>query len=45
MPPLALMDRPNWSTTRVIAVGGLRVYLVLAILLLLVKSVQLATGR
>jgi Mn2+/Fe2+ NRAMP family transporter len=45
MPPLALMDRPAWSTTRVIAVGGLRVYLVLAILLLLVKSVQLATGR
>ena len=45
MPPLALMDRPTWSTTRAIAVGGLRVYLVVAILLLLVKSVQLATGR
>jgi Mn2+/Fe2+ NRAMP family transporter len=45
MPPLALMDRPAWSTTRVIAVGGLRVYLVLAILLLLVKSIQLATGH
>ena len=45
MPPLALLDRPTWSTMRVVAVGGLRVYLVVAIVLLLVKSIQLATGH
>jgi Mn2+/Fe2+ NRAMP family transporter len=45
MPPLALLDRPAWSPMRVVAVGGLRVYLVVAVLLLLVKSVQLATSH
>jgi len=45
MPPLALMDRPTWSAVRVIAVGALRVYLVAAILMLMVKSIQLATGH
>lgn len=45
MPPLALLDRPAWSPMRSIAVGGLRVYLVVAIPLLLVKSIQLATGH
>ena len=45
MPPLALLDRPAWSPMRSVAVGGLWVYLVVAILLLLVKSVQLAIGH
>jgi NRAMP (natural resistance-associated macrophage protein)-like metal ion transporter len=45
MPPLALLDRPPWSRTRSLVVGGLRAYLVLAVLLLVVKSVQLALGH
>jgi Mn2+/Fe2+ NRAMP family transporter len=45
MPPLALLDRPAWSPMRSVAVGGLRVYLVIAVLLLAVKSVQLALGH
>jgi Mn2+/Fe2+ NRAMP family transporter len=44
MPPLALLDRPPKSAMRSIAVYGLRVYLVIAVLLLLVKSVELALG-
>jgi amino acid transporter len=45
MPPLALLDRPSWSPMRTFAVGALCVYLVVAILLLLLKSVELAIGR
>ena len=45
MPPLALLDRPAWSPMRSIAVGGLRLYLAVAILLLAVKSIQLAIGQ
>ncbi len=41
MPPLNLLDRPAWSRGRLIGMYGLRVYLVLAVLLLLVKAVQL----
>ena len=44
MPPLALVDRPAWSPMRTVAVGAICVYLVVAILLLLVKCVQLALG-
>ena len=44
MPPLALVDRPTWSPMRSVAVGAICVYLVVAILLLLVKCLQLATG-
>jgi Mn2+/Fe2+ NRAMP family transporter len=44
MPPLALLDRPTWSPAQSVAVGGLRLYLMVAVLLLLVKSVQLAMG-
>ncbi len=45
MPPLALLERPTWSPMRTVAMTALRGYLVIAILLLLVKSVQLATGH
>jgi hypothetical protein len=45
MAPLALLDRPAWSPMRSVAIGALRVYLVLAVLLLMVKTVQLALGR
>ncbi len=41
MPPLNLLERPAWSRGRLIGMYGLRVYLVLAVLLLLVKAVQL----
>jgi NRAMP (natural resistance-associated macrophage protein)-like metal ion transporter len=41
MPQLSLLERPTWSKTRLIGMWGLRVYLVVAVLLLLVKAVQL----
>ena len=41
MPPLALLERPVWSPGRKAAMLMLRGYLVLAVLLLLVKSIQL----
>jgi Mn2+/Fe2+ NRAMP family transporter len=45
MPPLALLDRPVWSPMRSLAVGSLFAYLVVAILMLAVKSAQLAFGH
>ena len=44
MPPLALLDRPVWSTSRKLGMLVLRGYLVLAAVLLVVKVVQLALG-
>jgi Mn2+/Fe2+ NRAMP family transporter len=44
MPPLALLGRPEWSRGRLVAMWALRVYLVVAVLLLLVKAVQLSGG-
>jgi NRAMP (natural resistance-associated macrophage protein)-like metal ion transporter len=44
MPPLALLGRPEWSRGRVLAMWSLRIYLVLAVVLLLVKAVQLGSG-
>ena len=41
MPPLNLLDRPQWSRGRLAAMYALRIYLVLAVLLLLVKAFQL----
>jgi Mn2+/Fe2+ NRAMP family transporter len=45
MPPLALLSRPAWSRSRLISMYVLRGYLVVAVLLLLVKAVQIATGH
>jgi hypothetical protein len=45
MRPIALLDRPVWSPMRRIAMFAMRGYLLLAMVLLLVKSVQLATGH
>jgi Mn2+/Fe2+ NRAMP family transporter len=45
MPPLALLDRPVWSRTRLVGMWSLRIYLVIAVVLLLVKAVQLGTGH
>jgi NRAMP (natural resistance-associated macrophage protein)-like metal ion transporter len=41
MPPLALLERPVWSPGRKAGMALLRGYLVLAVLLLVVKSIQL----
>ncbi len=45
MPPLALLGRPVWSRGRRAAMTALWVYLALAIVLLLVKTVQLGLGH
>jgi NRAMP (natural resistance-associated macrophage protein)-like metal ion transporter len=42
MPPLNLLDRAPWSKTRLIGMWALRVYLVVAVVLLLVKAIELA---
>jgi NRAMP (natural resistance-associated macrophage protein)-like metal ion transporter len=44
MPPLALLGRPPWSRARLVTMWGLRIYLVVAVLLLLVKAAQLGAG-
>ncbi len=44
MPPLALLGRPVWSRGRRAAMFVLWVYLALAVVLLLVKTVQLGLG-
>jgi hypothetical protein len=44
MPPLTLLKPVRWSTGTKLAVLGLRGYLVISVLLLIVKAVQLA-GR
>jgi hypothetical protein len=41
MPPLALLERPRWSPGRRAGMLLLRAYLVLAVVLLIVKTVQL----
>jgi Mn2+/Fe2+ NRAMP family transporter len=42
MPPLALLERPVWSPGRKLAMLALRGYLVIAVVLLVVKTVQLS---
>lgn len=41
MKPLALLGRPPWSRARVLVMWSLRGYLVIAVLLLIVKAVEL----
>jgi hypothetical protein len=41
MPPLALLERPAWSPGRKTGMLVLRGYLVIAVLLLVIKTVQL----
>jgi hypothetical protein len=41
MPPLALLERPAWSPGRKAGMLMLRAYLVVAVLLLIVKTIQL----
>ena len=45
MPPLAELTRPAWSVTRKIGMFTLRAYLVIAVILLVVKVIQLAFGH
>jgi NRAMP (natural resistance-associated macrophage protein)-like metal ion transporter len=42
MPPLALLEKPEWSRGRVIAMYTMRGYLVVAVILVAVKAVRLA---
>ena len=44
MPPLALLGRPQMSTGRRVAMLTLSGYLALAVILLVVKAIQLGTG-
>ena len=44
MPQLALLERPVWSRSRTIAMWTLSTYLGVAVVLLVVKAVQLGTG-
>jgi NRAMP (natural resistance-associated macrophage protein)-like metal ion transporter len=44
MPPATLLSRPQWSTPKRVAMLGLGSYMVVALVLLIVKSVQLAGG-
>jgi Mn2+/Fe2+ NRAMP family transporter len=45
MPPLTMLERPAWSRGRRIGMIALRGYLVVAVLLLVVKAVQLVLGH
>jgi hypothetical protein len=45
MPPLALLDRPVMSTGRKIGMSALRLYLAVAMILVIIRIVQLATGH
>jgi hypothetical protein len=45
MPPLQEIPRPAWSLTRWVGMVTLRAYLIVAIVLLVVKVVELALGH
>ncbi|BCL83848.1 putative manganese transport transmembrane protein [Ktedonobacteria bacterium brp13] len=45
MPPLAELTKPTWSAARKIGMLTLRFYLIIAVILLVVKTVQLAIGH
>ncbi|HKV59357.1 MAG TPA: NRAMP family divalent metal transporter [Ktedonobacteraceae bacterium] len=45
MPPLAELTRPTWSATRKVGMFTLRAYLLIAVILLVVKTIQLAIGH
>ena len=45
MPPLAELTRPTWSLTRKIGMFTLRIYLAAAVILLVIKTIQIATGH
>ena len=45
MPPVNLLERPVWSRGRLAGMYTLRAYLVIAVILLVVKGVQLGLGK
>ena len=45
MPPLAFLDRPVWSRGRLVGMWALRGYLVVAVVLLIVKAIQIGSGH
>ncbi|MFE3526312.1 Nramp family divalent metal transporter [Streptomyces sp. NPDC059161] len=45
MPPLETLTRPVMSTTRKIGMGALRTYLLIAMILVVIKIVQVALGQ
>jgi Mn2+/Fe2+ NRAMP family transporter len=45
MPPLAFLGRPMWSRGRLVAMWALRGYLIVAVVLLVVRTVQIGTGH
>ena len=45
MPPLEELERPVWGLPRKIGMFTLRAYLLIAVILLVVKTVQIATGH
>ncbi len=45
MPPLEDLTKPTWSVTRKIGMFTLRAYLFIAVILLVVKVVELALGH
>jgi hypothetical protein len=45
MPPLELLERPVWSRTRKVGMITLRGYLLIAVLMLIVKAIELGIGH
>ena len=45
MPPLAELTRPAWPLTRKVGMFTLRAYLLIAVIMLVVKTIQLAIGH
>jgi NRAMP (natural resistance-associated macrophage protein)-like metal ion transporter len=45
MPPLELLERPAWSRTRIVGMYALRGYLVLAVVMLIVKAIEVSLGH
>ncbi len=45
MPPLAELPKPTWSVTRKVGMFTLRLYLIIAVVLMVIKVVQLAMGH
>jgi hypothetical protein len=45
MPPLELLQRPAWSRARTIGMYTLRSYLVIAVLMLIIKAIEVGIGH
>jgi hypothetical protein len=45
MPSINLLSRPKWSRSRVVGMYSLRAYLVIAVIMLLVKGIELGLNK